>query len=45
MRACTQHPIYKFVSYDGLSPKYRAFVTNLSHVEIPQSIHDALEKS
>ena len=44
MRACTQHPIYSFVSYDGLSPRYQASDNNLSHVEIPQSIHDALGK-
>lgn len=36
VRLCTQHSIYNFVSYDGLSPKYQAFVANLSNVKIPE---------
>ena len=43
VRSCTQHPISNFISYDRLSSKYHAFVTNLSNIEIPRSIQ-ALEK-
>ena len=43
VRECTKHPIYNFVSYEGLSPEYRAFITNVSSAEIPQNIHVALE--
>ena len=35
-------PISNFVSYNKLSKNYRAFVTNLSKIEIPSSIQDAL---
>ncbi|KAK0577899.1 hypothetical protein LWI29_001989 [Acer saccharum] len=45
VRSCTHHPISNFVSYDGLSSEYRAFATNLSNIEIPRGIHEALEKS
>ncbi|RVW30881.1 Retrovirus-related Pol polyprotein from transposon TNT 1-94 [Vitis vinifera] len=43
VRSCTQHPISNFISYDRLSSKYHAFVTNLSNIEIPRSIREALE--
>ena len=26
VRTCTNHPIYRFISYDGLSPSYQDFV-------------------
>ena len=41
-RSCTMHHIAKYVSYHRLSPKYRAFTTNLSSVSIPRNIQDAL---
>lgn len=44
VRSCTQHPIGNFVSYDKLSSQYQAFVTNLSHTDIPKNIHEALER-
>ena len=31
-----------FMSYEQLSPSYRAFLSQLSHVEIPKSVQDAL---
>lgn len=37
-RACTQHPISKFVSYDKLSPSFAAFTTTLTSIEIPRNI-------
>ncbi|CAL5366916.1 unnamed protein product [Camellia sinensis] len=42
VRACTQHPISKFVSYDSLSSTYRAFVSSLSSVCIPQGWKEAI---
>ena len=45
-RECTRRPLYPmshFVSYKKLSPCFRAFVTQLSHVEIPKSTRDALQ--
>uniref|UniRef100_A0A5B6Z677 Putative polyprotein n=1 Tax=Davidia involucrata TaxID=16924 RepID=A0A5B6Z677_DAVIN len=42
IRSCTQHPISNFVSYSSLSPSYRAFVSSLSSVSIPQGWKEAL---
>lgn len=41
-RSCTQHPINNFVSYDKLSPSYKAFATTLTDINVPKGIHDAL---
>ena len=41
-RACTKHPLSKFVSYSHLSPSYRAFVSKLDSVSIPNNVHEAL---
>ena len=41
-KVCTKHPIVKHVSYHRLSPTMRAFTTNLSSVEIPKDIQEAL---
>lgn len=38
------HPISYFVGYGKLSPTYRAFVSNLSSVEVPSSVYEALNK-
>lgn len=45
VRTCTQHPISNFVSYDSLSPSYRAFVSSLSSVSIPQGWKEAIMDS
>ncbi|RVW91034.1 Retrovirus-related Pol polyprotein from transposon TNT 1-94 [Vitis vinifera] len=42
-RSCTLHPISKFVSYNSLSAKCRAFTTNLDRIQIPKSIQEAFE--
>ena len=42
MRSCTSHPIYNFVFYEGLSPSFHAFVSNLNQVQVPRSIHKAV---
>ena len=44
VRECTKHSIYNFISYAGLSPKFRAFTTSLVDIEIPQNIYTALSK-
>ena len=43
VRSCTSHPIENFVSYNSLSPAYRAFITSLDSVQIPRTIHEALK--
>ena len=45
IRSCAQYPISNYVTYDRLSPSLRAFVTNLSGVQIPKNIQEALEDS
>ena len=45
MRSCTQHPISNFVSYSHLSSSYRAFVSNISSVSIPNHFQDAFATS
>ena len=41
-RTCTQHPISNFVTYEGLSPSYKAFATALTDIQIPRHIEEAL---
>ena len=45
VRSCTSHPISRFVSYEGLSPSYHAFVSALDNVRVPNSIQEALKDS
>ncbi|KAA0035929.1 Cysteine-rich RLK (RECEPTOR-like protein kinase) 8 [Cucumis melo var. makuwa] len=42
-RSCTKHPICNYVSYDNLSPQFRAFTANLDFTVIPKNIYTALE--
>ncbi|KAL0560093.1 hypothetical protein IC582_000487 [Cucumis melo] len=42
-RSCTKHPICNYVSYDNLSPQFRAFTTSLDSTIIPKNIYTALE--
>ncbi|RVW50028.1 Retrovirus-related Pol polyprotein from transposon TNT 1-94 [Vitis vinifera] len=42
-RSCALHPISKFVSYNALSAKCRAFTTNLDRIQIPKNIQEALK--
>ena len=44
-RSCTLHPILKFVSYNALSAKCRAFMTNIDRIQISKNIQKALEIS
>ena len=36
------HPIYNFLTYHRLSSPYSAFVSTLSSVSVPQTVHEAL---
>ncbi|KAA0025288.1 Cysteine-rich RLK (receptor-like protein kinase) 8 [Cucumis melo var. makuwa] len=42
-RSCTKHPICNYVSYDNLSPQFRAFTANIDSTIIPKNIYTALE--
>ena len=43
VRTCTQHPIGNFISYDKLSPTFRAFTSSITDIQIPQNIQEALK--
>ena len=43
--SCTHNPFERFVSYNALSQPYRAFVSNLSKVNLPRSIEEAMKIS
>ena len=43
VRACTNHPIGKYVAYGKLQPAYRAFISALDSAQIPNSIQEALK--
>ena len=40
--SCNPHPIYNFLTYYLLSSSYFAFVSTLSSVSVPQTVHEAL---
>ena len=42
-RSCTKHPICNYVSYDSLSPQFRAFTASLDSTIIPKDIYTALK--
>ena len=39
------HPIYNFLSYHHLSSPYSAFISTLSYVSLPKTVHEALSHS
>ena len=43
-KSCTHHPISNFVGYNNLSGCYKTFITNLTEVEIPKTVDEALKK-
>ena len=43
-QTCTQHPLYNFMSFNHLSPAFRAVTEKIFAEELPRSIHEALEK-
>ncbi|KAA0033074.1 reverse transcriptase [Cucumis melo var. makuwa] len=42
-RSCTKHFISNYVSYENLSPQFRAFTASLDSTTMPKNIHIALE--
>ena len=42
VRSCTKHSMSNYVSYDKLSPTFLAFTSQLSSVEIPKKVQEAL---
>ena len=36
------HPIYNFLTYQRLSSPYSAFISTLSYVSLPKTLHEAL---
>ncbi|RVW73975.1 Retrovirus-related Pol polyprotein from transposon TNT 1-94 [Vitis vinifera] len=45
VRRCTDHPIGNYVTYEGLSPSYRAFATSLDDTQVPNTIQETLKIS
>ena len=41
-RACTRHPIERFVSYKAVSPKYQTFISHLDSIKVPNNIDEAM---
>ena len=42
VRTCTSHPIQNFVSYKTLSTEFSAFLSKIDPIQVPTSIHEAL---
>ena len=40
--SCNPHPIYNFLTYHRLSSSYSTFVSTLSSISVPQTVHEAL---
>ena len=45
VHSCTHHPIERFVSHNSLSQPYRVLLSNLSKVNLPRSIEEAMKIS
>ncbi|KAL5850211.1 hypothetical protein ACOSQ4_008224 [Xanthoceras sorbifolium] len=48
LRECRNRPVYplcKYISYDGLSPSFKAFSANILPVQVPNSIEEAMKIS
>lgn len=43
VRSCTKYPMSKFVSYSNLSSSFVAFTSQLSSIEIPKNVQEALK--
>ncbi|XP_038895108.1 uncharacterized mitochondrial protein AtMg00820-like [Benincasa hispida] len=42
-RSCTKYPLHSFLTYNNLSPGFKAFTTQLDALTIPTSVHAAIE--
>ena len=40
--SCNPHPIYNFLTYHCLSSQYSAFISTLSSISLPKTVHEAL---
>ncbi|RVW56778.1 Retrovirus-related Pol polyprotein from transposon TNT 1-94 [Vitis vinifera] len=45
VRSCTQHPIGNFISYNKLSPTFRAFTSSITEIQVSQNIQEAFKYS
>lgn len=45
VRSCTKYPLANFVSYQGISPTYKSFISQSTNVFIPKNIKEALKVS
>ena len=45
VRRCTDHPIGNYVTYEELSPSYKAFATSLDDTQVPNTIQEAFKIS
>ncbi|KAL5776511.1 hypothetical protein ACOSP7_009437 [Xanthoceras sorbifolium] len=48
VRECRSRPLYpisKYVSYEGLSPNFRAFTARISEISVPSTVYKALKHS
>ncbi|KAL4302249.1 hypothetical protein GQ457_10G013460 [Hibiscus cannabinus] len=43
VRACTKHPIQRFVAYNSFMSSFQAFITTLDAQQIPRNIDEALK--
>ncbi|RVW46337.1 Retrovirus-related Pol polyprotein from transposon TNT 1-94 [Vitis vinifera] len=43
VKSCTQHPIGNFISYDKLSPTFRAFTSSITDIQVSQNIQEAFK--
>lgn len=43
VRSCTKHPMNNFVNYEHLSSSMRALVSNLTGIQIPKDVQEALK--
>lgn len=43
VRSCTKHPLSNFISYKNVTPSFRAFISQVSRVVIPNNVQEALK--
>ena len=43
--SCNPHPIYTFLSYHRLSSPYSSFISTLSFISLPNTVHETLSHS
>lgn len=43
VRSCIKHPLSNFISYKNVTPSFRAFISQVSRVVIPNNVQEALK--